>query len=671
LFIASRAGGAWSTDGLLPTSPPAAHATYFGWNEALSTSAALIANSPTAAGLYLRDTGSGEQQLVVAGAAVGTNAAPAGFAGESSQLYFESKGSLAAGAAASEPNAYALNGGVVSLVGRVPGAGHTECDDETAVPVACGTPPGGSIAGPYAWFGGSLTAGGPSSEYLTQGVVSADGNRMFFTEAGTGRLFVREQGVRTVQVSAPNTGVTDPNGEEAAAFLQATPDGSRVFFLSCQKLTSDSTATSTGSTTCSNTSEQGQDLYAYDAEAAAGERLTDLTVDHEGDPHGAQVVGYLGASRDGNDVYFVANGRLAPGTTLGNCTIGQTVTGSCNLYMAHLEDGHAPAIKFIRRLEASASSVFVSLNQNAWEPLVRHSAIQTKASRVAADSGALLLSSNQQLTSYENHGVAELYRYSPQTFALTCVSCNPTGAAPVGQALLQAWMGEEGILGHVQPLPFLTRNISANGDRVFFQTPDKLVGADVNGESGCPLLGREGEIHEIPACTDVYEWEAPDSASPTDTCSASSPSYSAQDEGCIYLISSGTSTSYSLFGDADEEGENVFFFTESALVPQDTDQLIDVYDAHVNGGLASQQGSPPTPECTAEGCRAAASAAASQPSAGSSSFSGPGNAKPKPNKHKKKHTKHHKKKGSKKRHGKHKRGSGKRRRAHRDRRAGK
>ena len=63
----------------------------------------------------------------------------------------------------------------------------------------------------------------------------------------------------------------------------------------------------------------------------------------------------------------------------------------------------------------------------------------------------------------------------------------------------------------------------------------------------------------------------------------------AQDGGCLYLISGGEEGSGpSCFGDASESGEDVFFFTAQRLVGQDHDQLVDVYDARVDGGLAAQ-----------------------------------------------------------------------------------
>lgn len=94
------------------------------------------------------------------------------------------------------------------------------------------------------------------------------------------------------------------------------------------------------------------------------------------------------------------------------------------------------------------------------------------------------------------------------------------------------------------------------------------------------------------------------------------------------LISSGTSDTESTFLGASESGDDAFFGSNQQLVPQDTQPgLRVVYDARVNGGFPSVA-SPP--ECTTpEGCRGAASPQASLYGApASQTFSGLGNLTP-------------------------------------------
>jgi hypothetical protein len=64
--------------------------------------------------------------------------------------------------------------------------------------------------------------------------------------------------------------------------------------------------------------------------------------------------------------------------------------------------------------------------------------------------------------------------------------------------------------------------------------------------------------------------------------------------GCVYLISSGASRDPSFYLENDESGDNVFFSTSEGLVKGDSDESYDVYDARVNGGFPEE--APPT-EC--------------------------------------------------------------------------
>ena len=180
--------------------------------------------------------------------------------------------------------------------------------------------------------------------------------------------------------------------------------------------------------------------------------------------------------------------------------------------------------------------------------------------------------------------------------------------------------------------PFLSRNLSADGNRFFFQSPDKLVPADVNGEQVCPKgpdpvtgAGFEGG----PACTDVYEWEAP--GTPGGSCTTSSGAYSPANGGCIYLLSTGTGIYPSYLADVSESGDTVFIFSRQKLVPSDEDNQEDIYAVKVGGGLLSQN-TPRPALCEGDACRGASSQPSNAPGAGSAAFEGPGNPKQSTNK---------------------------------------
>ena len=68
--------------------------------------------------------------------------------------------------------------------------------------------------------------------------------------------------------------------------------------------------------------------------------------------------------------------------------------------------------------------------------------------------------------------------------------------------------------------------------------------------------------------------------------------------GCLGLISSGTSSEESVFLDAGTDGDDVFFLTNARLAAQDIDNLADVYDArapHVPGEVVGSAMPVPTP----------------------------------------------------------------------------
>jgi hypothetical protein len=228
---------------------------------------------------------------------------------------------------------------------------------------------------------------------------------------------------------------------------------------------------------------------------------------------------------------------------------------------------------------------------------------------VSANGQTLLFRSARQLTSYDNRGIAELYLFHTGE-GIDCVSCNPSGEAPSGAAGVQQIPRLQFV--HRRTYSIMTRNLSADGRRVFFDSPDRLVAGDHN------------EVN------DVYEWEEPDPAAEHDSCTVASTAYVGSSGGCLFLISGGAAgMGPSYFGDASESGDDVFFFTVQPLVAQDRDELVDVYDARVGGGIASQNQAPPPPPCESEAnCR---SSTAAPPSGlatpGSSTFDGEGNPK--------------------------------------------
>jgi hypothetical protein len=201
----------------------------------------------------------------------------------------------------------------------------------------------------------------------------------------------------------------------------------------------------------------------------------------------------------------------------------------------------------------------------------------------------------------------EVFLFDSTSGELACPSCNPTGAAPLGSSILRRELHAEAFLS--QPR-YLT-----NAGRLLLDSRDALSALDTNN-----------------GVEDVYEFEPAGVGS----CSAA--------EGCVALISSGSDAFDANFLTMDASGDNVFFTTRNQLLPADTDQLIDLYDARMDGGIVEAPAQPP---CREETCQPPSQPSPPRPAASSATYEGPGNAPAKHKKHKKKKHKNAKRKQAK------------------------
>jgi Tol biopolymer transport system component len=264
-YLSTRGGDGWSTQGLLPVTAPGAVAPVVGLTEDLSETIVEATEPPLAPGAtpeavnyYVGDNATGVYRLLAHGP--GQLSFVAATADDSRILFEDTAEELVPGVRDEHavPYLYEWDNGQITLVGVLPG----------------GSPPaGGAAAGP----GGPLIEhelgsgdlGGAASHFYTQDTISEDGSRVFFSDAGTGRIYVREpQAERTVPVS-----------EGEAYWRAATPDGRFVFY----------------------TEGEGEEsnLYRFDVESETREALTSGKTD---------VRGTLGVSADGAYVYFAAGG---------------------------------------------------------------------------------------------------------------------------------------------------------------------------------------------------------------------------------------------------------------------------------------------------------------------------------------------------------------------------
>lgn len=436
-----------------------------------------------------------------------------------------------------------------------------------------GVLPDGSIPAGGALAGDAEGVGYPG---FVEHAISTDGSRVFFespdpvTELAEGmprQLYVRIDGERTVDVSAPEEGVNDPNGPQPATFMAASADGSVVFFTSHGKLTANA---NTGS------ADEGANLYEY--ELSSGGRLTDLTVD-TGDAAGAQVQGVLGSSEDGSEIYFTALGVLPPNA--------DAKDGEPNLYRENTGTGE---ITYIATLSPSdyGDWIFQGGGEvDGGSPGALHA-------YVAPDGQHVLFTSTESLTGYDNLDIvsgepdAELYEYDASgAGSLTCVSCDPSGAPPTAGAKI-----EQG----AAPTLNSGRHMTDDGSEVVFETADRLLPRAANGFNN------------------VYEWERGGSGS----CEAAAAS-------CLYLISTGTSPGPSSSLGVSPDGTDVYFNTPERLAPQDQSENLDVYDARIGGGFSESFSA-----CSGTGCQGVPPAAPIFATPSSVTFAGVGNFPPPP-----------------------------------------
>jgi hypothetical protein len=367
---------------------------------------------------------------------------------------------------------------------------------------------------------------------------------------------VRENGESTIAIPDPGK------------FLSASGDGSKVLL-------------SNG--------------HIYDLET---EETTDLTQGEGG------FQGILGQSEDLSQIYFVDTAVLAQGAEAGTCEAsssgvpaeeeaeGKVPPGlGCNLYA--YDEG---ALTFVATLVPRDNDTGSSGDAGDWEP-----SPSDRTAEASPNGRWLAFLSRVRLTGYDNTSPCgnkgastaclEVFLYDSQSSELTCPSCNPSGATPLGNATLRVIKGARGSL----PQP---RYLTDEG-RLYFDSQDSLSPFDTN----------EG-------VEDVYQYEPEGVGS----CKRVG--------GCVNLISAGHEAIDSNLLAVDATGKNVFFTTRDQLVLNDRDDLIDLYVAREDGGIPAETETA-RGECQGEACQPAV-VLPNDPTPGTSTLEGAGNVDQRP-----------------------------------------
>jgi hypothetical protein len=436
-FLGSRSGEGWSDVGLQAARGPSGVSRVLGWSEDLSKT---VVNSSegtpgSEGGIYLRDSVTGSSQLAFPFPGLFTPYFQAGFSADDSRMIFETSAQLLPGVPGG--NLYEWHAGVVSVVDVLPDGS---------------VPPGGSFAGP---LGGAQPAEG--QVHFTEGAISRDGSRVFFTVGGTEQIYVREGGTRTVAVGA-------------GMFLAATPDGSRVFYLA------------------------GDHLVEFDV---ASEQATDLTPGGGGE-------GLLGMSDDGSYVYFAANGgglyvwhggtvsfiatssdadnwrTTAEGPQSISKVSRVTPDGRFLLFMR--SDGQLDRYDAVHGRLACVSCApngappagpvtLTSIGSESFLGHVNEPAILLR--NLSSDGGRVFFESSVALVPRDTNGVQDVYEWEQQGVG-SCQGSSESFSAASGGCLYLVSSGRS-------PDKSFFADASAGGDSVFFFTFQPLVDQDQDG----------------------------------------------------------------------------------------------------------------------------------------------------------------------------------------------
>jgi hypothetical protein len=438
------------------------------------------------------------------------------------------------------------------------------------------------------------SASGAESQF---NAISADGQEIFFTDnanradtdnaecdatkptvidpANPALLYVRVNGEKTLQVSAPVAADCAALARcqsalpARAEFNGADEAGKRVFFTTAQPLV-------TGDT------DDGLDLYMANIGCpgsiegsceAAAQQVTSMTqVSHSTLPgEAAKVQGVLRVAPDGSRVYFVALGVLSEGQ---NAEGAVPVKGADNLYVYDATSGKTSFITDLCSGSGMTGGIAEphcpgsgsASDTGLWE----HSAGQAQTG--GADGDYLVFSTYGQLVGGDINATRDVYRYDATTGELNRVSIGEDGYDANGNGGTS-----DASIHNGEEVAFVTRDhdlknraISEDGSRVVFITAEPLSPDAVNG------------------LTDVYEWHQTPGSSKEGVVSLVSPGEAEQPVEPDKVV-------------MDPSGNNIFFITIQGLVPQDTNDTEDVYDARLGGGFPPA----PTPQqpCAGDSCQ--------------------------------------------------------------------
>ncbi len=481
-----------------------------------------------------------------------------GFSDDGSRAFFTTDEALVAGDTDASIDIYERAGTTTTLVSTGPAGGNgafnadffdaskdgTRVVFETGESLVSGDTD--SFRDVYERVGGTTTlistgpTGGNGAQDAFFAAISQDGLHVFFytyealvgsdTDSGRRDVYERFNGITTMISTGPLGG----SGLFEANYAGSTPEGSTLWFTTQEQLTSSDTDSSTDvyertAGVTKHISEGGNGAFPAFFEGASltgnrvfystnepilgsdtdtvrdvyerkdGTTTTHISVGPNGG-NGAYQVFFGGASLDGTRVFFDTREALVSGDTDGACA-----------------DTSEPPLYILQCLDTYERTNGVT----TWISTGGNGSHNTTFAEISQEGGRVFFQTTESLSGLDtDSGAGDLYeRFAGAT---NLVSQGPAGGTGPHAA---TFVGA-----------------SADGTRVFFQTYEKLVGADTDN-----------------TWLDIYERNA----------------------GATTLISTGPATTnadaLAVWRGASLDGTRVFFHTTETLVSGDTDGQVDVY----------------------------------------------------------------------------------------------
>jgi len=540
--------------------------------------------------------------------------------------------------------------GVGALRTQIPGVDDTGLESGQACPTAAAGRSEGLISP-----GGALLGGGNSDVTgVLNRAVSSDGSRVFFTSPDPSHSGVPLtcSGSDTSTSCPPQlyVGQYAPDGSltnrwisrsqvpgqaatlmARAVFEGASADGSKVFFRTDSPLTADDpngqplTPTDPRPITTGTPSPNSWDLYEYDLPTGAGAdpgsgSLTRLSGGPTGDADPNVACSALDSSgnctdtatapvgistrfisNDGSRVYFVTAGPIDGVGTNAAPTDGTSTTAggspmsitTRDLYLYDANKSGAARWEFIAQIPFGSTST-TTLNGSCASaggeqtgPLQRSNQTGIGTSvigssdcvRGTADGTEIAFQTGGALVPGATAGTQNIYVYNENTDTLSLVSAPQDVTSGRSTSYTCGGVQCNGDFGAAPAAP-----LPPNGE-VFFESKRRLLPQAVDGVYA------------------VYEWR----------------------NGQLSLISPADSPFDAVLSGNSADGSDVFFATNQQVLPQDVDEVGDIYDARVDGGFPPPSGSAPACDPLSGACQAGATAPPSTPTSATVTFTGPGN----------------------------------------------